>query len=272
MGKTILPLFLLWSCAGSSVTGGRVDSGPVAHADFGERAASAICGNIGGCCEDGGFGFDRAACDTYVRTVFDRDERPNTVWDSAAAGRCIDYYTEVATSCVVSQDQLEGSCDRLDHGVVPAGGDCQDDFECADIRGERAICFYDGTTVSGRCEAAIPPMRARRGDPCNTSCSGDCGSFPADPTTAACFLDDGVVCDFNVGVCVSVPGVGEPCPAYACLAGAYCDYLDLVCKAKKTAGASCEQGDECSIDTCRDGVCGPGSVASEEICLGQIEP
>jgi len=275
-----VPLLFLWSCAGRSVGGGSLDSGPdsgspdsgpVAQADFAERAVSAICGNIGGCCEKAGIGFDRAGCDAYVRAEADRDApSPNTVWDSEAAGRCIDFYTDIATSCLVSEDQFDEHCDRVYRGTLPAGGECFDDFECADIGGERAICFHDGTTVNGRCKArnSPPPEHAGLGEACHTSCS-DCGHLSPDISTGVCFLDEGMVCDFNINVCVPIAGLGEPCPAYVCVAGAYCDTLDLMCKAKKNDGASCEYGDQCSIGSCLDGVCSLRTVASVELCLGE---
>jgi len=275
-----LPLFLLWSCGGKSLEGGReggseggsLDSGPVAQEDFVERAVSAICGNIGGCCEDARYGFDRAGCDAFIRAwTADRDAPiPNTVWDSAAAGRCIGFYTEIATSCVVTEELIAQNCGRLYLGTLPAGADCMVDFECADIDGVRAICFYDGTTANGRCETTglQPWQRAGLGDPCTTSC-GECGPFPPDSGTLVCVREEGLVCDQDIGVCVPVAGISEPCPRHVCVDGAYCDTLDLMCKAKKTTGAPCDIGDECSTGSCHDGVCSLEMVATKEVCLGE---
>ncbi len=102
-GALALAALLSWgwlsACAGSSTRGGNVTGGPVGEGDFVHKVADAVCGNLSGCCAAAGFVYDRAGCEAYVLSEVEVNRPPNTTWDSAAAGKCIEWFANVASSC-----------------------------------------------------------------------------------------------------------------------------------------------------------------------------
>jgi len=259
------------ACAGSSHDDDHDASNGVSPGDFAEKAASAICGNLTDCCLEAGFTLERAACTAYVEGVIDNTSPAGTTWDSEAAGRCLEALASVARACDASAGETE-YCTRIRRGTLPEGAACTDDAQCADIGGELAWCDSDGMSSGTVCMAPIPVLRGAVGDACDGTCTDrSCTrlALPGTTALATCFVEDGVVCDFDLGECVPAPGVGEPCPSYYCASGAHCPDDAPVCAATKPNGSSCEGSDECSEGTCINLVCTRPSVASQALCTGQ---
>jgi hypothetical protein len=155
---------------------------------------------------------------------------------------------------------------------LPEGAACEDDAQCAEIGGELAWCESDGLSPGTVCMAPPPVIRGGLGDACDGTCTDrSCTSLAVPGTTslATCYVEDRLICDFDLGECVRPPNVGEPCPSYYCAPGAYCPYDTMVCVATKPNGSSCDVSDECSEGNCRDLVCGAPSIASQALCTGQ---
>jgi hypothetical protein len=198
---------------------------------------------------------------------------PNTTWDSTAAGKCIDWFASVASSCNEARaDEDDDVCEDIYRGTLPQGAPCTEPEECADIGGADATCSYDDLSTSGSCVPVVEPIRGRAGDPCSATCSSNsCSGFGSisDPYTI-CYVEDGLVCNYSQGVCVPAPVLGESClESYYCAGATYCSSVSLVCEASKPDGASCESSEECAGGSCTNYVCGPRSLASSELCSGE---
>lgn len=263
---------LVGACGGSSKSDGSPGTGPVAEGDFIQKVADAVCGNLSGCCAATGLPYDRAGCEAYVLGELELDVSPNTTWDSVAAGRCVDWFVSVASSCRDSRDNRE-PCQDIYRGTLPEGAPCTASEECADIRGTAATCAYDSVTSMDTCAREIEPIRGRAGDACSSTCSADsCVGFGSPEGGAAntiCHVEDGLLCSSVQGLCVPPPRLGEACFDYYCGAGAYCSNVSLVCTATKPNGQSCEFSEECTGSSCADGICGPRTLATSELCSGQ---
>jgi hypothetical protein len=261
----------LWSCAGSSTQGGDDTTGPVSEADFVRKVVTTVCGNVGGCCAAAGIPYDRAGCEANGFEEFELDTPPNAIWDSVAAGKCVDWYARIASSCYAVETGNE-PCENIYRGTLPEGAACTQSDECADIRGSNATCTYDDSPESGSCMLEVEPPRGRSGDPCAGTCSsGNCSIFfsPVDGNDTLCHLEDGVLCSSTLGVCAPPPGLGEPCLDFYCAAGAYCSSLQQICQTAKPDGTPCESNEECTGGSCANFACGPRSIASTELCTGQ---
>jgi hypothetical protein len=264
----VLSTGLLWSCGGSSTQTGEEATGPVAEGDFLQKVADAVCGDLGACCAATGFPYDRAGCESYVLDELELEVPPNTTWDSVEAGKCIDWFERIVSSCSNTQTE-DGPCTRIFYGTLPEGAACADSAECADIRGSEATCAYDDITVSGSCRPLVEAARGRAGDECSSTCSGiGCGGFDSPGGGAICYVEDGLVCSSASFTCAAAPGLGEPCNDFYCKVGAYCSITESVCLATKPNGQSCEYDDECTGGACTDLVCGRRTIASRDVCGG----
>jgi hypothetical protein len=260
---------LLWSCSGKSTEDGDGPVSPVSEDDFVQAVADAVCGNISDCCAATGIPYDRARCETFVLEELEFNPLPNATWDSVQAGKCVDWFARLASSCSDTRSE-ENPCRRIYRGTLPEGASCEGSEECADIRGSDAFCAYDDLTGSGTCTLSIEPTRGKAGDACTGTCSTDSCSGSGTPVEDAstCYLEDGLVCSFSSFVCMPPPALGEPCNDFYCVAGAYCSSLDLICRAPKPNGASCLFAEECTGGSCTNSVCVTRTLASTELCSG----
>jgi hypothetical protein len=263
----VLVAGLLWSCAGSSTGGGDGGTGPVTEGDFVQKAADAICGNLVGCCAAEGIPYDRAGCEAFVVAELELEPSPNKTWDSVEAGKCIDWFARIASSCHEAENN-DGPCQHVYRGTLPEGAACEDSVECADIRGSVADCMFDDVTLAGTCGPVIEATRGRGGDACSRTCGiGNCYVFGADAGVPVCYLEDGLFCS-SLGICVRAPVVGEPCDEFYCARGAYCS-SEVICRALEPDGVPCESSEECAGRNCDDFVCGQGTIASTDLCSGR---
>jgi hypothetical protein len=273
--RTVLALIglvaagLLWSCSGRSTDDGDAPTRPVSEGDFVQAVADAMCANLGDCCAEAAIPYDRAGCEAYVFAELDLDPPPNATWDSVQAGKCVDLFARIASTCSYAGSG-DNPCQRVYRGTLPEGAACVDDDECADIRGSDATCAYDDVTPSGTCTRVVPPVRGKAGDACMGTCgTNSCTGFGSPVEEArTCYVEDGVICSLSSYVCVPPPALGEACNDFYCVAGAYCSSLDLICRAPKPNGASCEFAEECTGGLCSNFVCGTRTLASTELCNG----
>src|SRR5687768_5649749 len=97
----------------------------ISVADFARAFASALCDNIGPCCEKAGFLHDFPDChakiENRMRPDIDRDRNnPDLIYDGAAARSCIDIYTAALRSCRSPGKTIE-SCSNVFVGRLEPG-------------------------------------------------------------------------------------------------------------------------------------------------------
>jgi hypothetical protein len=252
---------------GSSTDGGPTDGGPtgsVSQGDFLRKVADAICENVGACCAAANIPYDRAGCEAFVlRDGLVLTPPPHAIWDGVEAAKCVESYVRSATTCYRSRAD-DSACDHIYRGTLPEGAACIDSKECADIRGTEAAC--SGTTpTTVRCIVVEWPVRGRAGDACKDTCIG-AGCLRSASGASSCYLNDGLVCSSSLGVCVPLPGLGEPCNDLYCAAGLHCSTLDSVCQATRPNGEFCESDQECSEETCVDSQCRGWDFSHADVC------
>lgn len=268
----VLSMGLLWSCGGSSTHRGEPAPSPVSEGEFAQKVADAVCGNLGDCCASAGIPYDRAGCEAFVLEELELEALPNATWDSVEAGRCVDWFARVASSCFEVEARDE-ACTGPYRGTLPEGAACVDSVQCADIGGSAATCAYDDSFMSRTCAREMAPARGRAGATCNGTCDfSSCivSAGPAEVAYTLCYVEDGLVCGSTSGVCEPPPVVGEPCYDFYCAAGAYCSNLELTCQPSRPDGEPCENDQECSGGWCADdNLCRQRTIASPELCSGQ---
>jgi hypothetical protein len=125
------------------------------------------------------------------------------------------------------------ACNRVFVGLVPEGGACERDVECA---GD-GYCNQDtGCVVEA----------ARRHLNQGERCSG--GTDIQDE--GYCYRSDGLFCG-DSRVCEPLGGVGAACTSSeGCADGTYCDDLAAQCAPRRKDGESCSYSDECESGRC----------------------
>lgn len=127
-------------CSGSTTSDG---AQPVPADQFVERVVSAVCDNVGPCCQSAGFPYDPAACKALGNSDLSASYalgNPNVDYDAVAAGKCVAAISDLVRSCgAVDLDGLE-QCDLVLVGKLPAGAACQKSVECAAPAGGNAYC------------------------------------------------------------------------------------------------------------------------------------
>ncbi len=256
-------------CGGSTNGTG---SGPVPQSQFPARFESAVCDNIGSCCQSAGYKYDAAGCksalDQSIGQIF---SSKNAVYDASAAGPCIDSVSAAFASCKGFDAVSAVPCQKVFTGTQPAGAACTSSTECKPVANAEVYCEHPsgagGQAGSGQRTCTVKP-RGKKGDGCDETCTengnvtscgtssgggGAGGSGGAPPSgNATCYTNDGLYCAGN-GVCAAMIPIGQPCPDYSgCVDGAYCD--SGTCAAKRAAGSSCSSfSNECKDGTyCAD--------------------
>ncbi len=284
-------------------------SGPVPLQDFGTRVAEVYCSGIAPCCA--AEGYEATNCKTRLGGVISARvneiaAQPGVRFDEAVAGRCVDVFATIASHC----DQAPGDYDYDDYddnpcrgmfvGTTPLGGACTSDVECAGADGRYTYCDGDVCTEDTGGASIEDTPRATLGQPCNGTCQDDeygptCSGAPAATPAqdAVCWVEDGVTCNTQAGVCEAVPTIGQPCDFYCesaghceagtcladtarglcqndsdCLASSYCDYDEMRCTPLKANGEPCVDGNECLGGECENDRCRDFTSVSVESCAG----
>lgn len=309
--RSVLSMFmrLPFVALGAATCGGSSGGGPVAVDDFERELLDAVC-TFAVACEEMP---DRATClaakpllnfDAFATLEVDVAAGTAT-YDGQAARACIDAFKRFA-SCKATQigdPQLAVAvCGRVFLGMVPPGGACFFNEECAD----RGICARidctaqgccAGTCVArpapipagGYCSNSVPYEECVEGTVCSNA-SHTC-EVPVAPG-ARCTESDICVVPYEcrnidsatlVGTCTPPPDRGQPCGtagiSYACNDERdTCDDVAHVCKARIPAGGACTfrcaYYAECDGTTCvqRPGLgatCDP--TVPEGDCLGNLD-
>lgn len=251
-------------CGGS--TSG-TSSGPVPQSQFPARFESAVCDNIGSCCQSGGYKYDAAGCKSVLDQNFGQlFSSKNTVYSASAAGPCIDSVSAAFASCKGFDGVSADACQKVFIGTQPAGGSCTSSTECKPVANAEVYCNHPlgagGQAGSGQGTCTVKP-RGKKGDGCDETCTengnvtgcsssgggGAGGGGGAPPSgNATCYTNDGLYCAGN-GVCTELSPIGQACTSYnSCVDGAYCD-SNNTCAKKKAAGSSCSS----FSNECKDG-------------------
>jgi hypothetical protein len=302
-GLGLIPVaVLLVGACGGTTTSSSGGAGPVPEEQFLEAYATAICDNIGPCCQADGYTLDAAKCRTLlVAELGDELPQPGSaaVYDANAGGNCIAAVTKVAQSCG-GEENLD-VCEGIYKGKLAAGEPCTSSFECATPPGGQAYCDVTSDTGGNVCVASA---RGKLGDTCSETCteegtSTSCTtSSEVPPNAATCYTNDGLrcgegntcatliplggacpgyegcvqgaFCDSTSGTCVATKSVGEACTGYSwseCAEGLHCSQSQ-VCEAAKPDGAACESWEDCESGNCEGGKCVAESFVDELICTG----
>ncbi len=215
-----------------------------------------LCDEFADCCKAAGRPSDGAQCRAFYGAF-----APASGYNEAAATACLDEVRSSANKC----DSISSgapSCSKVfsTGGTKKPGEMCDTDSDCAPAESGEAQCagdFVDGATVQ-QCQVRLPGKAGSA--PCLGTRDGNVtfysGVGDGIPTMGyVCDLADGVSCDSQSGACKSLGAVGDACSggSYACVASAYCAFVDGVCKARVAAGAACEGQDECVAGAYCDG-------------------
>ena len=300
-GSWFLALGVGWIAAagcGGSTGDGSSSATPVPADQFVSAFVDAVCDNLGPCCQKSGLKYDAAGCKAVGMEEFASDfkpDLPNTLYDAAAAGKCVAAVKNAATTCS-DFDGIDELCSRILKGTLPEGATCTEDEECAAPANGRADCDYAIDAQNGKC---VVQARGKLGEGCSDtctesassiSCSGGSGGASSSGN-ATCYTNDGVYCDgtctpviplggaceyegcvtgafCNQGKCAAIPGAGSACAnGYDCAEGHYCDEKQI-CQKQKALGQPCASSDECSTNECDGTTCVVESPVSTEICDG----
>jgi len=286
---------LVVGCSGST-SGGGTNAAPVPVDQFVSRYVSAVCDNIGGCCQQAGLAYDAQGCTTLgtneVSSEFDPNQ-PGVTYDANAAGACIAALKKAASTCSGFDVETATACKGIFKGSLQAGETCTSSVQCAAPSNGDAHCDVPLDAPSGTC---VVNTRGKSGDACGATCtehqdgSSDCSGSSSSSGTAICYTNDGLYCDQT---CKPVIALGQPCEIDGCALGAYC--ATGVCTAYPTAGQACADGylcadglfcdgsacqtqlanaqlyetdDWCQSGYCSNGACAADSIVSSEVCSG----
>jgi hypothetical protein len=278
---------------------------------FPTQFGNALCDSVAPCCSSVGIAYDAASCKAAATTFFQNyvseNNSPLTMYDSAAAGRCLDAVKASLQACKGLDDNTTGvACADIFVGTVAAGGACTTNTECAG----GARCVTDAANPATAHCVAPPPAQAhgKAGQACNGSCitlgsATDCFIAPSSgnsPPASTCYSSDGLHCSSQTQVCIAFAQIGQACESGSCASGAFCDagtcaaqrdsgscltasdacssksFCDGTgqCLLKKADGAACQESSECASDSCSQnasgaGVCG-GNAVTSALCAGNL--
>lgn len=213
----------------------------------------------------------KAQLDMYVyKSLVDAVNAGRLKYDAALAGTCFGKVTKECTFLSGDSPIDDGECDKVFVGLVPDGGDCGGDNECAVA--DSHCPMPQGATL-GKCAVlpkeseACPDFRCADGLGCD-SVNGMQVCVKPGPDGQACssgLACTSEYCDFTTMKCAQRKAIGEACSSSYDCKDSYCDNASTKCTALKAAGEACAGGDECASSDCGlDMKC----VAHEPICDG----
>lgn len=248
---------------------------------------------------------EQAVADQYARWLasFDGYEAE---YDETAAARCL-ALLESDDCETPNWSKLAVECSPV-RGRLGAREPCRAHAECAPIDGKPARCIelFDESGVRTGTECGLDPFLPETytpgsvGDACVASCAGVEGEVFCSPETTrlpeaavACFENDGLFCDGDV--CAPLLTSGETCLLAGCEPELFCDIATLTCaprtddgpcftifdcaenafctigghcEPKRDDGSPCQLSLDCASGACKEGTCGPNSLADAATCLG----
>jgi hypothetical protein len=226
------------------------------------------------------------------------------VW-SVAGDSCSGDVCAPGLRCTGASDTTCGECEVSPEGWCDENYDCEplercDDEtnHCVSLLADGEVCSVDLDCLSGVCQAGTCQKPSGEGEACSDALWCDAylkcvaGSCRA-PGGAGSPCDSSDDCRYSFackgGTCiktgVSDIAVGEPCRYLGCVQGAYCDFIEGVCKSDavgEPCSYSCGRqracfdgkcanklpvGAECSVDeACESSNCSAGSCVEELRC------
>jgi hypothetical protein len=227
---------------------------PITPANVADKFASAYCAAAAHCCQAEGTVADPSLCMQYGQTVVATSQ-----YEISGAST---FNADIAAECIKAagafdcwdRSSIEAVCRFIYTGVVPIGGNCLSDEDCAQTP-TRAACG-----AGSKCVADSFLGQA------GASCLG---------RAVDCDLPQGLACvedpqNSAVESCQPRSDIGGPCTYQPdCQDGLYCDKSIPTmgkCAPIKPAGAACT-GLDCDWHAeCLNGVCTPAFL-SEAVCV-----
>ncbi len=242
---------------------------PQSFAEFPAAFARGLCDAIAQCCQCERLDFDQAACEAAVApqiTDEDHGQGLQTVFDSDRAAQCIDDWANAACPSYATLNfNYKRNCNVL-RGLVPAGGACQREMECAFGAGDDASC------IDGVCEVRSNP-HAKLAEPCGGTCrqetlrqgceAGFAGN--EDRSLDRCYTREGLQCarTGDAWTCQPLIDVDGSCAdeSQGCVHGSHCDPVSLLCTLPSEDGPcmddhACTPNAYCDLDLDRCVVAG----------------
>ena len=272
---------------------GQSGAGAPSAADFVMQLEQVACDTLEPCCSSAHLPFDRAAC-LEAFDIGPLESGAGIAFDSAAAQRCIDEFKTATHDCSAFDKSQLPDCNRVTHGTLPLGAACTDPHQCAGTPGRVTTCDYGANSPTGTCALAEAAPHAASGDLCQATCfaDGSCeiGTAPAvSPTPiqprGACYIADGLYCDWGGQQCQRIANSGDTCYAPdGCTSGLVCvGFIDRyttgtgevrpgTCGPPRAEGAPCASPGECVTFACdaRTAVCLHVPLATAGLCLGML--
>jgi hypothetical protein len=229
--KTRFVVGMLVAALGACDGGGGGGGTPIAIDQLDEEAASVTCAKIFECCDAA----ERMEALGFITPVPTTEAECVTAYGSLIAAFYAELEAGVTDGTIVYHGDKAGNC------LAAAENASCAEFNGGEINSDNADCetTFEGTVATGAA--------------CTTS--EQCVS-------GACVGETGAQ------TCVTLPGVGQPCPDFQCADGAYCEYTKAggECVTLKANGTACNSDYECADDFCEgaDPQMGtPGTCAAE---------
>lgn len=259
--------------------GGKSGAGPapatIERDELPNALATSYCEGLAACCQSVDQVVDVEACRAAMLVRLSPPSSSTTIrYDAVVGAQCADEVKSQMASCYAPENVT--ACEQMYVGLVPRGGACKNDGECAPSATGDVVSCSNSVCVE---QPAQP--RGVLGQGCSTTCWKDSSGTqcvaeaPIDPSvslgSAGCYLEDGLYCEMHLGTCYPRANLDEDCSArYGCADDAWCNLIIGVCVARPAAGAPCGSPSVCLPTTyCdADGICQQKKADGESCSLG----
>jgi hypothetical protein len=199
-------------------------------------------------------------------------------YDGTGAAACVDSFSSAGCD-IKSLDTLgeSGVCVGFVRGLVATGGSCKGSGEC-----QNGYCDQGVGSISG-CPGTCKAFAATGGDCSAAQCaatdycsSNVCTRYGAAGAPCSDLIPCASTLVCQAGTCQKPGGAGAACSmtfiSDTCAAGLFCDRTSLTCKARLSAGSTCNSNSECNdgllcAGTCR-AVADIGGSCANAVCAG----
>lgn len=256
---------------------------PSEESAFLNNYAAAVCEIYEPCCKAEGLGYSASGCVAWYREIVGAYFRLRGAYDAQRASGCLTALDDVRKAeperCrevpSFAEATLRSRCSEA--YVTPEregkalGEECRMARECAGSGEGSVVCYGRRCMLERRGEEGDGPCLMRRGDeeplteiyrcdsagglychPSENECTARASTGEPCPAPDACL--EGAIC--NGGLCMELPGPGEPCmnaiPGAGgfCQPGSACDVPTLTCGAPLAEGETCRESGQCASRSC----------------------
>jgi len=209
---------------------------------YADDYAYLYCRNVQNCCNASDFAYDIRTCVDSTAKLYRvwLQPGPLEVYDPMMAESCIESRLSTIDACIALP--LTDACGAVFNGLVPPGGSCQSDNDCAAPYCGGATCL--GLPDAGTCTNWA---HGKSGDTCHGTYEVDrIGNIQYGWTNGViqatlCFSTDNLYCSHETGTCLTRGGLGAACfGASTCAPPYFCDAAQKLCRAKGAVGQPCE--------------------------------